>query len=49
LFNPRNHFACTENIFGNTVNVNMLCLPNADRRKLELRPITSRTDWWKRQ
>jgi FkbM family methyltransferase len=29
LFNPNNHFAATENVFGNIVSGNMLCVPRS--------------------
>ena len=35
LFNPRNFFAATKNIFGETVSHNMLCLPPGDTRELQ--------------
>ncbi len=47
LFNPKNFFERTDNIYGNTVNINMMCLPAGDDRKVGLRQITSVTDWWK--
>lgn len=47
LFNPKNHFRQAKNIFGDTVNVNMLCLPPGDEREVKLRAIASVEDWWK--
>ena len=47
LFNPKNFFRREENIYGNTVNINMICLPKGDDRKVGLRQITSVEDWWK--
>jgi FkbM family methyltransferase len=29
LFNPNNHFAATENVFGNIISANMLCVPRS--------------------
>lgn len=47
LFNPKNFFKREENIYGNTMNINMICLPEGDDRKVGLRQITSVKDWWK--
>jgi hypothetical protein len=29
------------------LNVNMLCLPEGDRRRVELRPVAGVDDWWR--
>jgi FkbM family methyltransferase len=47
LFDPENFFGQSKNIFANTVNVNMLCLPKDDDRRVGLKEITSVDDWWK--
>lgn len=50
LFNPKNFFGETRNIFDTTVNVNMLCVPmEAALEVRDMRPITSVQDWWKGQ
>ena len=47
LFNPDNHRGEQRNVFGDTVNVNMLCLPREDGRRVEgLRAVESVRDWW---
>ena len=47
LFNPKNSFGETKNVFGNTVSVNMLCVPKSKPSRVEgLREITSRNDRW---
>lgn len=35
LFNPANHFAAKDNVFGNTVSLNMLCLPGEAGQAIE--------------
>lgn len=47
LYHADNYFGRNKNIFRNTVNVNMLCLPAEDPRQIQLRRITSVEDWWK--
>ncbi len=47
LFNPENFFKREKNIYGNTVSINMICLPKGDNRKVELRQVTSVKDWLK--
>ncbi len=47
LYDPNNYFGKEKNIFGNKVNVNMLCLPLGDSRQPRLREITFVEDWWR--
>jgi len=47
LFNQENFFGQAKNVFGNVVNINMLCLPKDDARRVGLKEITSVDDWWK--
>jgi len=48
LFNPENYFSEQRNVFGNTVSVNMLCIPaSSDAVMNNLHPIRSPHDtWW---
>ena len=47
LFNPKNFFGETNNVFGITISVNMLCVPKSKPSRVEgLREITSPTDRW---
>jgi len=47
LFNPKNFFKQEKNIYGNRMNINMICLPKGDNRSIDLRQITSVEDWWR--
>jgi FkbM family methyltransferase len=47
LFNPQNLRGNAENVFGRTINANMLCLPPGDRREVELDPVEGVDDWWR--
>ena len=48
LFNAKNYFGESKNIFGNTVSVNMLCIPAAMAASVAgLREITSPEDHWR--
>ena len=47
LFREDNFRGHTEDIFNNTININMLGLPSSDPRRVELRQITRIDDWWK--
>ena len=50
LFSPDNFGADGENIFGNVVSINMLCLPAEDTRPLKgFREVTGPTDVWNRK
>ena len=47
LFNPKNHFGETNNVFGITISANMLCVPKSKPSRVEgLREITSPEDRW---
>lgn len=47
LFNPKNFFGETNNVFGFTISVNMLCVPKSKPSRVEgLKEITSPTDRW---
>ena len=47
LYNPDNYRGEKRNVFGDTVNVNMLCLPREDGRQIEgFRAVASARDWW---
>jgi FkbM family methyltransferase len=47
LFNAKNHFGRSENIFGKTVSVNMLCIPRSKQINVkDLREITSIVQKW---
>lgn len=49
LFNPKNYFEQKVNIYGNTVSVNMLCIPHefADKCKVDgLKKVETAKDWW---
>jgi len=46
LFSQNNFFGRSEDIFGNVLNVNLLCLPESDARETNLRRVTSPQDWW---
>jgi len=46
LFSADNFFQNPTNVFGNTVSVNMLCLPNSDQRTVAgMPPVTGPDDW----
>jgi hypothetical protein len=53
LYNEDNYAANSNNVFGGTVSVNMLCIPSEkmdDARKAivaNMPPITSPNDWWR--
>ncbi|HVA35186.1 MAG TPA: FkbM family methyltransferase [Stellaceae bacterium] len=48
LFNPANFFGAQENVFGNTVSVNMIGVPNSTNIALTgFREITSPADQWR--
>jgi hypothetical protein len=47
LFNSRNYFGETENVFGNLVSVNMLCIPREVGIGVTGKEITSPSDSWK--
>ena len=50
LFNPENYFGETENVFGDTISVNMLCIARSKTIKAEnFREITSPDDHWRGQ
>lgn len=44
LFNEHNHFAVTENIFANTVSLNLLCLPGEVNQNIEILPEVKSVD-----
>jgi FkbM family methyltransferase len=47
LFNPKNFFGETNNVFGTTISANMLCVPKSRPSRVEgLREITSPADRW---
>jgi FkbM family methyltransferase len=47
LFNPKNFFGETKNVFGITISANMLCVPKSRPSRVEgLREITSPEDRW---
>ena len=47
MFNPKNHFGETKNIFGITISANMLCVPKSRPSRVEgLREVTSPDDRW---
>jgi FkbM family methyltransferase len=47
LFNSRNFAQTSQNIFGRTVSINLLCLPKEAPTKISgLRPVTGPEDWW---
>ena len=46
LFNPRNFFGAADNVFGNTISLNMLCLPSeVDQNIQGLREVTGPDDF----
>lgn len=48
LYNPGNFFGVSENIFGNTLSVNMLCMPAGDQRKLrKFHPVRGPDEDWR--
>ena len=47
LYNSRNFFGETENVFGTIVSVNMLCVPREVAMDISGREITSPTDHWR--
>jgi FkbM family methyltransferase len=48
LFNPENYFGETENVFGDTMSINMLCIPRSKAIVAEkFREITSPQDSWR--
>jgi FkbM family methyltransferase len=47
LFNPQNYFGRSENVFGQILSVNMLCVPGAKVFNTGLRQITSSDDNWR--
>jgi FkbM family methyltransferase len=47
LYNSRNFFSETENVFGNIASVNMLCIPREVRLDVTGTEITSPADHWK--
>lgn len=47
LFNPKNFFKQEKNIYGNTVSINMICLPKGANRRVDLRQVKSVEDCWK--
>lgn len=49
LFNAKNFFGDSENIFGRIVSINMLCLPREVSQKIQGREITSPDDDWKQK
>jgi FkbM family methyltransferase len=55
LYNENNFTENPDNVFGSTVSINMLCIPNEkiDDAKQELvadlTPVTGPTDWWRPQ
>ena len=47
LFNPENYFGEANNVFGNIVSVNMLCIPRLAKTMVQnFREITSPEDKW---
>ncbi|MCZ6863316.1 MAG: FkbM family methyltransferase [Alphaproteobacteria bacterium] len=47
LYNPDNYRSERRNVFGDTVNENMLCRPSSRGRQIErLRAVASVHDWW---
>ncbi|MGH6968476.1 MAG: hypothetical protein ACREEN_05165 [Stellaceae bacterium] len=48
LFNPANFFGVQKNVFGNTVSVNMIGVPQAANVAFTgFREVTSLADWWR--
>jgi 2-polyprenyl-6-hydroxyphenyl methylase/3-demethylubiquinone-9 3-methyltransferase len=47
LFNPANHAGRRENVFGQTVSINMLCLPEGRTPPEELAPVAGPLDDWR--
>ena len=47
LFNSRNYFGAAENVFGNLVSANMLCIPREVAIDVTGKEITSPSDSWK--
>lgn len=48
MFNAENYFAETQNIFGNMISPNMLCVPREDARTLQnFRKVQSADDFWR--
>jgi FkbM family methyltransferase len=48
LWNPANFRAATDNPFGNTISVNMLCLPAERQIEVrDMRQVAGPEDWWK--
>jgi FkbM family methyltransferase len=49
VFNPKNFFSKMENIFGNTISINMLCIPKSVKSDIRgMREITSPNDTWRK-
>jgi hypothetical protein len=47
LYNPNNFRADGENLFGNLLSVNMLCVPRESTTTVDLREILSPEDDWR--
>ena len=47
LFNPANFAGNTDNVFGGTSSINLLCMPKESQLVIEgFRKVTGPTDWW---
>lgn len=46
LYNPQNFFNNAENIYSNTISINMLCLPKEMNAVVEMRKVTGPDDDW---
>ena len=47
LYNSGNYFGASENVFGNIMSANMLCIPREVRFDVTGKEITSPADSWK--
>jgi hypothetical protein len=48
MFNAKNYFGETQNVFGNIISINMLCIPGTSDASVNgLREITSPEDQWR--
>ncbi|MBF0166684.1 MAG: FkbM family methyltransferase [Alphaproteobacteria bacterium] len=48
LFNPDNFNKNPQNAFGNTITINLLCIPKEMKTEIKgLRPVSGPDDWWK--
>jgi FkbM family methyltransferase len=47
LFNPNNHFGASENAFGGTTALNMLCVPRSMQMRVALHELVSPQEGWR--